>query len=91
VPRLDRVEERAVGGVKFLITMSPGAGVVQYIVGLAMEVGITGIYSTEISEQGYEMALSMKDAIAHTMDFRDLGPRKNLTNARVIEKSYGRH
>ncbi len=67
--------ESSVGGIELLIAASAGAGVMNNVSRIAVEIRIAGIDPAKIREQRNDPAVLLIDAIPRPMDGRDRGPR----------------
>lgn len=80
VGRIDSGEKRTVCGIEFLIAASAGAGVVDGVACIAVEIRIAGIDPAEIGKQRNKPAVFLIDAVPRAMHPLDLSPRQNLTH-----------
>ncbi len=80
VAGIDSGNESPVRGIELLIAAAAGAGVVDGVAGIAVEIRIAGIDAAEIGQQRDKPAVFLIDAVPRAMHPLDLRPRQNLTH-----------
>ena len=91
MPRVDRVQKCLVRCVEFLIAAPAESRIVDLVFRPPVEVRITRIDPAKVRQQRDESSVPMIDAVANPMNFRDLGPSKNITKSCGIGNSYNIH
>ena len=81
-------DQRLICGIKLLVPATPRTGVMNYIRIVAVEIRVTRIDPAEIGQKGNKASVSLVDAVAGTVDLRNLSPGEHVAGFCVVDQTW---